>query len=139
MDPNADKAKADAERQARAEQFAEEYSQKTKSAESNFSEKIKNLFSAKNLAKTAVLESLEMAPVFAGYSAADIWVAAEGIWDVIQGLQNKDYSRVLKGGVKVGAAAIPGLPVSGLAPSLDELLPNKERSEQPVNNNQSQQ
>lgn len=136
MDPQQDQEKAKAEREARAEQYAEEFSQKTKAAESSFSEKIKNIFSSKNLAKTAVLGALEMAPVFAGYSAADLWVAGEGIMDVVQGLQNKDYSRVLKGGVKLGGAAIPGLPVSELSPALDELLPNKEQPEQVVNNNQ---
>jgi hypothetical protein len=133
MDPNADQAKQESEKQAQAEQAAQEYYKQTQTAESTFSEKIKGIFSSKNLAKTAVLGALEMAPVFAGYSAADLWVAGEGIMDVVQGLQNKDYARVLKGGVKLGAAAVPGLPVSELSPSLDELLPNKEpqTSEQP--------
>ena|SRR3989344_4239237 len=126
-DPNQDKEKNRAERESKAEEAAQSFQEKSQASEQKFSERIKNLFSAKNVTKTVVLETLEMAPFLAGYSLADLWVAVEGVSDIVIGLQNKDYTRALKGGAKLGAAAIPGLPVSGFAPSLDQLLPNEER------------
>lgn len=115
--------------EAGAESAANNYQEKTTNSESKFSDRIKEMFGAKVAAKTAILGALELAPFLAGYSMADLWVAGEGVMDLIKGIQEKDNNRIFKGAAKLGGAAVPGLPVSEFAPALDALLPNQENQE----------
>lgn len=130
--------------EAGAESAANNYQERAANSEIKFSDRIKDLFGAKVATKTAILGALEMAPFLAGYSMADLWVAGEGVIDLVKGVQEKDKARIFKGVVKLGGAAIPGLPVSELAPALDALLPNQEfkktpeaqKSNEPIFNDQ---
>lgn len=105
-----------------------EYTEKTAASEKGFGERIMGIFSKESLAKVALLEALELMPFLAGYSVADLYVAGEGLIDVFRGVIEKDLERLVKGGMKIAVSAVPGLPVAGIGPVLDRLLPNKERS-----------
>lgn len=109
-----------------AEKASDDYSEKTTRSESTFQEKMKNLFSGKTLSKAAILEGLDLLPFLAGYSVADLYVAGEGVVNLIEAVQKKDLQKGLKGVLKIGVAAAPGVPASGIAPALDALLPDRE-------------
>src|SRR3989344_2873697 len=116
------------------EQATENFQNKDAKSEADFgaglAETLKSM-KLDQLVKALGLELGDMAPVLAGYSLSDIVVAGEGIWYLVQAFANKDMQRGLKGGLKVGLAAVPGLPAAGFSPMLDQLLPNKEELSQP--------
>lgn len=76
--------------------------------------------------RAGIYAALEMVPFIAGYSAADLAVGAEAVWDVYRAVVDKDLVRGLRGAIKATGAAVPFLPVSEFAPLLDRLLPDKE-------------
>ncbi|MBL7036951.1 hypothetical protein ISR94_03935 [Candidatus Microgenomates bacterium] len=125
-DEGVDRGKVEREERG-AEEASAEYAEKTAASEKNFGEKVKGIFDKDNLTKMALLEGLDLLPFLAGYSVADLYVAVEGCLDVYKGVVEKDADRITKGGLKVAVSAVPGLPVAGIGPVLDKLLPNKER------------
>jgi hypothetical protein len=110
----------------KANEASQEYQQKAVASEKTFSEKVASLFNMDTAAKAALLEVLDLQSIVTVYSLADIYVAGEGILDIIKAVQDKDLQRGLRGILKLGIAALPEVPVAGLAPIFDKLLPDKE-------------
>lgn len=68
----------------------------------------------------AILELFGLAT--AGYSPADLIVAYRGIMDVYYGKKEDDRGKMLRGGLKIAAAAVPGIPGSITAPIIDKVI-----------------
>lgn len=127
MDPQQESPEAQKARlESQAEQAKQNYQEKAKVSEKKAEQKILGL-SIENAVKAGMLEVLDLAPFIFGYSLADVVVAAEAASDIVYSIKNKDINAGIRGVGKLAIAAVPGVPVSGAAPYLNEWLPNKEK------------
>lgn len=96
-DPNETKESKRARYESGANEASENYYGKIDGAEKKFSEKVKNIFSGKNVLKMGALEAMEAIPVVPGlYSAADLIVAADALNDILKAIADKDVTRALR-------------------------------------------
>lgn len=130
--PTYENPEIDVDREAfwgEATEAGTEYEQETRENDRGLFER---LFSGKTLAKAAIYETLDLFPVLAGYSAADVLNAVDGGVDLFHTFFEKDYSLseraglLAKGATKIGASAIPGVPAAVAGPAIDAII-NVER------------
>src|SRR3989344_3682824 len=117
---------------AQAAEAARKYTERITTSRGDVLNALRTL-SAGDWTRAGIYAALEMVPLRAGYSAADLAVGAEAVWDVYRAIVDKDLTRGLRGAIKATGAAVPFLPVSEFAPLLDRILPDKEhRPAEPV-------
>ncbi len=124
---------------ARVDEAEQQYASRARTAERNFGDRLRHVLSRETLTRIAVLETLDLQSLFTVYSVADAYVFIDGLLDIIHAAVQKDLTAmeratgITKGALKIGAAALPEVPVAGIAPILDELLPtNRHQNRTPA-------